>query len=455
MRFLKQFWLLAPVAFTMTVDSAVFPELVIPEGVGVNIHFTRGHEKDLDMIAAAGFKWIRMDFGWAGIERSNGVYDWSAYEELTSNLECRGLSALYILDYSNPLYEATVTSKNPITGRESRATASPQRPESVEAFARWAGAAAARFKDRKIVWEIWNEPNIFFWQPKPDSQQYATLALAAARAVRAADPGGLVVGPATSEVPTKFIEDCFGAGLLEVFDAITVHPYRDYRKPPETASEDYAKLRALIGRYAKTLAKKNTPILSGEWGYATHARGLSLETQAAFIVRQQLANLLAEVPISIWYDWKNDGPDPDEREHNFGTVTSDLTPKPAYTAVKTLTTELAGHRIERRIDSGNQEDYLLLMRDAGGSRKLAVWTTGTPRQVAIKVRTDHNGEIRGVTGLGERFSVGTTDNTKSGPQLSGAGAGGTRRLVLDAQTLTISLGPMPMYLGLHNVIVLQ
>jgi hypothetical protein len=28
---------------------------------GINIHFTKGHEKELDMIAAAGFKFIRMD----------------------------------------------------------------------------------------------------------------------------------------------------------------------------------------------------------------------------------------------------------------------------------------------------------------------------------------------------------------------------------------------------------
>jgi hypothetical protein len=44
------------------------------------------------------------------------------------------------------------------------------------------------------------------------------------------------------------------------------------------------------------------PIISGEWGYATHAQGLSLETQADFLTRQQLFNLLQGIPISIWYD---------------------------------------------------------------------------------------------------------------------------------------------------------
>ena len=64
--------------------SAQLPPLELPAGAGVNIHFVRGHEKDLDMIAAAGFKFIRMDFGWEGIERQKGAYDWSAYDELTA-----------------------------------------------------------------------------------------------------------------------------------------------------------------------------------------------------------------------------------------------------------------------------------------------------------------------------------------------------------------------------------
>jgi len=40
--------------------AADLPEPVVPAGVGVNIHFTRGHERDLDSIAAAGFKFIRI-----------------------------------------------------------------------------------------------------------------------------------------------------------------------------------------------------------------------------------------------------------------------------------------------------------------------------------------------------------------------------------------------------------
>src|SRR5512133_2855137 len=99
---------------------------------GVNIHFTKGHETDLDMIAAAGFKVIRMDFGWQNTEREKGVYNWSDYDELTANLDKRGIRALYILDYSNSLYEEQIESKDPISGKISKSIAAPNDPESVE-----------------------------------------------------------------------------------------------------------------------------------------------------------------------------------------------------------------------------------------------------------------------------------------------------------------------------------
>ena len=404
-------------------QGADIPELVMPQGVGVNIHFTRGHERDLDLIAAAGFKFVRMDFGWGGTERKKGEYDWKAYEELTANLEQRGLRAIYILDYSNPLHEETVVSRNPVNGKEQRDVASPQHPESVAAFARWAGAAARHFAGRRVIWEIWNEPNISFWKPKPDVKQYTALAFATAKAVRAADPNATIIGPATSEVPVAFLDEFFAAGMLAHLDAVSVHPYRSYRKGPETAVEDYGKLRALIAKHAPTPEKRGMPIISGEWGYSTFSnKGVSVQTQAAFIVRQQLANLHAGVPISIWYDWKNDGTDPAEREHNFGTVTHDLQPKPAYTALQTLTRELSGYRIEKRLATAGTNDWVLLL-SKGAGRKLAAWTTGE----------SHAALIEGLKVASARSILGDGQNAAA--------------TVAQGQ-LSLTLSPMPQYVTL-------
>jgi hypothetical protein len=323
----------------------------------------------------------------------------------------------------------------------------------VEAFARWAAAAAARFRGRHVIWEIWNEPNISFWKPKPDVKQYAALALATCQAIRAADPKATIIAPATSEVPLKFLEELFAAGLLEHLDAVSVHPYRSYSRAPETAAEDYRKLRGLIERYASTPAKKRMPIISGEWGYSSHAKGVSLDTQAAFLVRQQLANLLAEVPISIWYDWKNDGTDPNEGEHNFGTVTHDLQPKPAYLALRTMTEELAGYRLSRRLATGSDQDYLLLFTKPKSPAKLAAWTTAAAHPATLRVKCQRRGSVAGVAGIDSKFVHEWAGGGLSSFKLTLGSPHGQQTLGLDGGRLTIDLAAAPIYVALNGMTV--
>ena len=349
---------------------------------GVNIHFTTGHEKDLDMIASAGFKFIRMDFVWQTIERTKGTYIWADYDELTANLHKRGLRAIYILDYSNSLYEGPVDSKDPITGEEQKGTASPQHPESLAAFASWATAAAEHFKDSNIIWEIWNEPNISFWKPKPDVEQYIDLAMATCRAVKSVVPKSVIIGPGTSQIPLPFIESFLVSGVLKYLDAVSIHPYRDYSMSPETAVKDFQKLRELIDHYTP-IGREKIPIISSEWGYSSATGGLSTKTQAAYLIRMQLVNLSDEIPISIWYDWKNDGDDPANFEHNCGTVSSDLKPKPAYTAIQKMNEQLESFKFLRRIEQESENDYVLLFINNQGTYKMSAWTVDKAHTIVI------------------------------------------------------------------------
>ncbi len=270
------------------------PPPTIPEGLGVNIHFTDPAPGEMERFAEAGFRWARMDFFWQGIEREPGKYAFSAYARLLARLEKAGARAYFILDYGHPRYDGGL---------------SPHTPEGRAAFARFAAAAAAHFKGRGVIWEIWNEPNISFWKPEPNVDDYARLALETAKAVRAADPEAFVVAPASSGFPWEFFEKLFATGLLTHVDAVSVHPYRESH--PETAAEDYGRLAATIARFAPP-EKRGLPILSGEWGYSTAEKRFSEAEQARYLVRQYLANLADGVNLSIFYDWKDDGPDPKE-----------------------------------------------------------------------------------------------------------------------------------------------
>jgi hypothetical protein len=175
----------------------------------------------------------------------------------------------------------------------------------------------------------------------------------------------------------KYMEYFLKSGVLEFLDGVSVHPYRPPSSPPETAAADYKRLRELMDRDAPKSKRGKIPILSGEWGYASNTKGVSLETQAAFAVRQQLSNLLNGVPLSIWYDWKNDGRDPDDGEQNFGTVKDDLQPKPAYAALKTMTEELNGYRLQKK-SASTETDFILIFVNGDGHEKVAAWTLAQP-----------------------------------------------------------------------------
>ena len=351
----------------------------VEESLGVNIHFVDSRPGEVRMIADAGFRWVRTDFKWDVTERDRGRYDFSSYDRLLKELEANHLRALFILDYGNPLYTEGMSVRT---------------AEARHAFAKWSVAAAKHFAGRGIVWEVFNEPNIpVFWPPDPDVQEYVALAAEVSRAFQAEAPQESLIGPATSKIDLPFLTSCFEGNLPENWSGISVHPYRATN--PETAVSEYARLRELINKYSGR-GEKPLNIISSEWGYSSAWPRMNEQRQAVMLARQFLTNVANGIPLSIWYDWRDDGTDPNEGEHHFGLVrheykagsTPAYEPKPAFLAARTLTTMLKGFRFQQRLNAGGPEDYVLSFVKSGELRIVA-WTTSTaPRRVAIPQLSD-------------------------------------------------------------------
>ncbi len=372
----------------------------IPQGLGVNIHFTDPQPGEIKMIAAAGFRWVRMDLKWDATERERGRYDFAAYDRLMQALDEAKIQALFILDYGNPLYDHG---------------APPRTAETQQAFARWALAAAKHFSNRGVIWEIYNEPNIsVFWPPQPNAGEYIELNLVVARAFRSEVPNERLIGPAVSKIDTSFLEACFKAGLLDYWYAVSVHPYR--QTDPETAAFEYCRLRQTIQAYRlRSGSNRVIPILSGEWGYSSARRGISEEKQGALFAREMLTNVANDIPISIWYDWRDDGSDPGDPEHHFGLVRNAYQPgrgqvyepKPAYYAARTFSDYFNGYVYQQRLSAGRDDDYVLVFSKAG-DRRFAAWTTSAsthriniPTDTGEYKMTRHTGESAGSASAGE------------------------------------------------------
>ena len=298
-----------------------------------------------------------------------------------------------------------------------------------------------------MIWEIYNEPNTkMFWPPRPAADEYVALALAVGRAFRVAVPNEKLIGPATAGIDFPFIEACFNAGLLEHWSAVSVHPYR--QSDPEAAANDFCRLRKMMassaerksvppagaGGYAGVSAARDNngevPIISSEWGYSSAWRGMSEEKQGAMLAREMLTNVANGIPISIWYDWRDDGLAPDDPEHHFGLVRNTYQqgsnqvyqPKPAYFAAQTLSKFFNGYRFEKRLSVSRDDDYVLVFAKAG-ERRIAAWTTSsTAHRIVIPV------------GMGS-FNVTTHTGELA------------RSILASQQELTIEVSTMPLYLA--------
>lgn len=344
------------------------PERVIPEPFGVNIHFTRALPGELSLLAGGGFRWVRMDLFWNTVEQEPGRYAFGEYDALVAAMAQRGICIIFILDYGNPHYDYGFA---------------PHSPEARAAFARFAAAAARRYQGKGVIWEIWNEPNLdHFWAPQADIQRYGTLLLQTIAAIRRADPTAYILAPATSGFDLPFLTALGDMGAFTKLDAVTVHPYG--LEIPELAGPHYVALATLLHRYSPAW---KIPILSSEWGYSSVRGGISEEQQAQNLTRQWLVNLLYDVNLSIWYDWRNDGVDTTDIEQNFGTVYHDLSPKPAYRAARTLLTTLDGYRFMRRIPLDSADDYLLLFAK-DGQAAMALWTISETHTIVLPLAVD-------------------------------------------------------------------
>lgn len=356
---------------------------------GVNAHLHNGlPSKHVALLKKAGFAWVRFDLGWDSIEKVPGVYDFSTFDQVVAALHNAGIGMVAILDYGNDLYDK----EGPPISSAGRA-----------AFARFAAAAANRYANNNIVWEIYNEPNDRgFWKPKPDVVQYITLADEVTTAIRKAVPKAGIVGPALSG-PTavgvlgpldrstrNFLDRVLASRAAHKWDGITVHPYRLGREAPEASRDQLNAVRQMMHEHG--LDPTRVPLIAGEWGYSTAVGEIDERVQAAYAVRMLLWGALQRMPFTFWYDWQDDGPDPKEREHHFGLLRFDPLEeksepeivKPAFQAIAQLSAMLKDYRLEAEV---KDDDGVFVVRFAkDGHKAFAIWSTDNlPHHVEVEL----------------------------------------------------------------------
>jgi hypothetical protein len=219
----------------------------------------------LDHWAADGFAHVRVDVLWKDVEKIPGIYDWSSTDETMARLIGAGLTVLPVLDSTAPAYQS-------IAGED----LSP--PTDVRAYARWTAAVVERYAAGGAFWaahpaltprpveavEIWNEPyNEAFWRTGPDVEEYRSLFIAAAQAIRDTD-ADVAIG---LEVVRRYRRGAEGEGewarpLLSdpkvrgLTNFLSVHPYPTPKdKDPATDTDAVYGFATVAGLHDMALAE--------------------------------------------------------------------------------------------------------------------------------------------------------------------------------------------------------
>jgi polysaccharide biosynthesis protein PslG len=300
-------------------------------------------ERTFADLEAAGVRWARVDLRWYLVEPHGpsvaaGRGDWSEMDAIVRASDRHGLQLLPIVGYS-PAWTTD-------------ADEHWEYPDAApfETFF----AAALRRYPQITAWELWNEPNYgLFAKPHPDPAGFVEL-LRSAHKVRAQVgsgarliSGGLAPGMEIDIV--EWVDEMARLGGLQLIDGLGVHPYSPVA--PDEPRAWMMRLERLHERLAY-LGRPGLALWLTEYGAPTSAApsgwgpALTEEEQARRLrVAFALATRLPFVENLTWYEYRDSCPDLAVADCRFGLVRDDLSPRPAYHALRDVT---AGARTNLR-----------------------------------------------------------------------------------------------------------
>jgi xylan 1,4-beta-xylosidase len=247
----------------------------------------------------------------------------------------------------------------------------------IEALARHLVERYGAAEVRRWYFEVWNEPNLDFWAGSPRQQTYWTLYEHTARALKRADSGLRVGGPATAQAAwiPDFIR--FTAEHKIPVDFLSTHVYGD-DTPRVFGSDQPVPRRELVCRAVakvhkeiKESSRPDLPLLWSEFNasYANHPEVTDAPFMGPWLAEtvRQCDGLVQDMSYWTFSDvFEEGGVVKTPFWGGFGLRAVGGIPKPAFNAFALLH-QLGEHRF------GAQAPQALLTRRDDGTLVVALW----------------------------------------------------------------------------------
>jgi len=354
---------------------------------GVGVHLPSGQTNATELrslVQRLGISSFRDDVQWSQLEKEPGVFRFqnanAQIDDLIAGRSGTRLPGMVVLLSDNALHFRGM----------------PRTDEDREAFAKYVKVVFERFGDQVSGYEVWNEWNLGAGArdgPRGSVEDYVRLL---ERVRRVADEVGVkapLVAGAVGNRDMAWIRRFVQLGGLRLADGFSIHPY-NHSARDASAEEVVSWMDALDRELRQANGGKSKPLYITEIGWPTHDKGTDEATAAARLFKMNL--LLQSKPYAAgvwWYDLFDDGNNPSNREHRFGLMHVDHTPKPAFNALMQFMQIAAKRTVVR--STTTDKGTIVQLSESAGQPNIIAWAP----ERAVSAR------LRGASGPSRRLSL--------------------------------------------------
>ena len=347
--------------------------------LGINVFLNQEVEaskrdRSLQMIADAGFHWIRQEFPWEDVEihgkgdfvdrrndldgdgQPDPVDAWAKYDNIVSLAGGHELAIIARLS-NPPSWSRALTN--------TVGTYAP--PDELADWGDYVYSVVSRYRGRIDAYQLWNEPNVYpeWGERAVDPQAYTRLLCEGYRRAKQADPNAIIIsgalaptvslhpgpGPALGMNEFVFLQRMYDAGAGACFDVLSVNDYMLWSGPTDR------RMRPLNINVSRPIYIRDIMVANGDadkpmWIGEMNANAVpndsaiadlgaygqvTLEQQARYapLAYQRIREEWPWVGVvNFWYFKRPDDRERDQAWYYFRMVEPDFTPLPVYNAMK-------------------------------------------------------------------------------------------------------------------------
>lgn len=364
----------------------------------------------------AGFKWIRIGqyenssdwTSWDWVEQKRGVFTVPQnVEDYVDSLVDNGMLIQVQLLYGNPMYTSPAGKLPDVSVPAPGSFHNPDRslysvfwppktPEQIAAFNRYVAWMVQHFRGRVSYWALWNEQDIDYWNPVPNSEDYGRLLKSFIQAVHETNPQAKVIYGAQADPRRDFtqqaLDTCQCASGIDIY---AYHTYPGYGRNlhPETMDsgayhgESPRALREMVKNY--TGIRQDLPFFDDEFNAIPSWEGSDESVQAKYVPRGVLYNWAAGVKTFTWLlAAATDGNEYDDFGilHGLTHHDNDFSARPVFGALQNTNALFSDTKFDPAIRISGAEipvyfrgDYPFLaygFRSVSGKAIVAYWLAG-------------------------------------------------------------------------------